>query len=551
MFYTLIRLVGGEFFVDTYVTAAPSGVADLVFPSGIAGLLTEQVKTRPGNPAIFYGDQAVSYGELGQRVRALVVSLHEAGIEYGDKVGVFFPNHPDFVAAFFAIVHLGGTVVPINPLLKADEIAHILSDSEAKGVILHEQLSAELEASLPKLNRLKTVFVLSYKGTAKMEAPKGKQVIVLNRDQLAEKEKSLDFAGKQIAEHGVRILQDQLAVLVYTSGTTGKPKGAMLTHGNLLAAIEMKRAVLDFKDTDRILAVLPLCHIYGLSVVMLGMVSQGGAMVIVEKFEPVPVLQAIQNNKVTVMPAVPAMYQFMAMELEKNSYDLSSLRYGLCGAAPLEAELLKRLDAAFGVPVLEGYALTETACIATITPLNGPRKLGSVGPKVPGVQLYVVDSKLRPLPPGRDNVGQVAVKGPNVMQGYYKQPEATEECIKDGLFLTGDLGYFDADGYLYISGRTKEMIIRGGQNVYPREVETVITRLDGVLEVAVIGVPDKYMGERVKAVVVARPGFEITEEQVKEFCSKLLAPYKVPRVVELRDSLPRNSTGKVLKRLLV
>lgn len=547
--------------MDTYVTMATSNLAEPVLPTGIAGLLAEQVKTRPTNPAIFFADQVIDFDELGRRVRALVISLHEAGIRCGDKVGVFFPNAPDFVAAFFAVVHMGGTVVPINPLLKADEIAHILSDSDAKGVIVHEQLVNELATSLPRLQKLETVFMLTYENVggvddgAKENALRsnsaGKSIVVLDKDVLARKETTLDSTARQIAQHGVSVSPDQVAVLVYTSGTTGKPKGAMLSHKNLFAAVEMKRDVLDFKDTDRILAVLPLCHIYGLAVVMLGMVSQGGAMVIVEKFDTIQVLQAIQNCKVTVMPAVPAMYQFMAMELEKNpTYDLSSLRYGLCGAAPLEAELLKRLDVAFGVPVLEGYALTETACIATITPLKGPRKLGSVGPKVPGIQLHVVDSECRPLPHGKENIGQVAVKGPNVMQGYYKQPEATADCIKDGLFLTGDLGYFDEDGYLYISGRTKELIIRGGQNVYPREVETAIMRMNNVLEVAVIGVPDKFMGERVKAVVVPRAGHTLTEDEVKEFCAGVLAPYKVPRLVEFRDALPRNSTGKVLKRLL-
>jgi len=537
--------------VDTFVALAPSKMADTLFPTGVAGLLAEQVKLKPANSAIFFGEEEISYAQLGARMSSIVIALHEAGIRSGDKVGVFFPNHPDFVAAFFAVVRLGATVVPINPLLKADEIAHILHDSESKGVIVHELLSKELQASLPKLQNLKCVFVMSYKNESTISDGSGKNVVVLDEAELARKEKSLDMAGKQIAEHGLNVSEDQLAVLVYTSGTTGKPKGAMLTHGNLFAAVNMKKAILDFQDSDRILAVLPLCHIYGLSVVMLGMMSQGGSMVIVEKFEPVTVLKAIQNRKVTITPAVPAMYQFMAMELEKNKYDLSSLRYGLCGAAPLDAELLKRLDEAFGVPILEGYALTETTCIATITPIAGPRKFGSVGPKVPGIELYVVDGKLLPLPHGKENIGQIATRGPNVMQGYYKQKPATDECLKDGLFLTGDLGYFDEDGYLYISGRTKEMIIRGGQNVYPREVETVIMRMDSVLEVAVIGVPDQYMGERVKAVVVTRPGVTLTEDEVREFCSERLAPYKVPRVVEFRDLLPRNSTGKVLKRLLV
>ncbi|MDZ4832878.1 MAG: AMP-binding protein [Candidatus Melainabacteria bacterium] len=560
--------------MDTLVAMAPFGLADSTCPHGIADLLTDRVQRGADNPAIFYGDQVLSYGQLSARMKSIAIALTEAGIKCGDKVGVFFPNHPDLVASFFAVVRIGGTVVPINPLLKADEIAHILADSDAKAVIAHQQLARELEATLPRLNELQNVFVLTYQNESsidhqladksdamggseateaiqKMVASSGKVITVLDELELRKKEHSLDLNARQIAEHGILISHDQLAVLVYTSGTTGHPKGAMLSHGNLLAAVEMKRSILDFRDTDRILAVLPLCHIYGLAVVMLGMISQGGAMVICEKFETISVLDAIEKNRVTIIPAVPAMYQFMAMELEKNPRDLSALRYGLCGAAPLEAELLNRLDAALGVPVLEGYALTETACIATITPLSGPRKPGSVGPKVPGVELYVVDNKFSPLPRGRANVGQVAVRGPNVMSGYYKQKEASDDCIKDGLFLTGDLGWFDEDEYLHISGRTKELIIRGGQNIYPREVETAIMRMESILEVAVIGIPDKYMGERVKAVVVVKPGNTVTEDQVKEFCTNCLAPYKVPRIVEFSDGLPRNSTGKVLKRMLL
>lgn len=552
--------------MDTLVAVAQSRMADSTCPSGVADLLIERVHSGAANPAIFYGDQVISYAQLGSRTKAIAIALTEAGIKCGDKVGVFFPNHPDLVASFFAVLRIGGTVVPINPLLKSDEITHILSDSEAKAIIAHEVLVHELESTLPRLKELRNVFVLSYneQNTESASSPPspterikklaldGNQSIsVLTETEIARKEKTLDLTARQIAEHGISILHDQLAVLVYTSGTTGHPKGAMLSHGNLLAACALKRSILDFRETDRILAVLPMCHIYGLCVVMLGMISQGGAMVICEKFETIPVLNAIESKGVTIIPAVPAMYQFMAMELEKNPRKFPALRYGLCGAAPLEAELLKRLDAALGVPVLEGYALTETACIATITPLSGPRKPGSVGPKVPGIELYVVDNKYRPLPPGRANIGQVAVRGPNVMSGYYKQKEASDDCIKDGLFLTGDLGWFDEDEYLHISGRTKELIIRGGQNIYPREVETAIMRMESVLEVAVIGVPDKYMGERVKAVVVVRPGHEVTEDQIKDFCTNCLAPYKVPRIVEFRDILPRNSTGKVLKRLLL
>ena len=296
--------------MDALVAMAPSRLADSTCPSGIADLLTERLKNGGANPAIFYGEQVVSYAQLCGRMKAIAIALSEAGIKCGDKVGVFFPNHPDLVASFFAVVRIGCTVVPINPLLKADEIAHILSDSEAKAVIAHEQLTRELQATLPRLHELRNVFVLSYENGStdkdaidQMVASSGKTIAILDDKEIGKKEKSIDVAARQIAEHGIAIAHDQLAVLVYTSGTTGNPKGAMLSHGNLLAAVALKRSILDFRETDRILAVLPMCHIYGLSVVMLGMVSQGGAMVICEKFETIPVLNAIESKRVTIIPA--------------------------------------------------------------------------------------------------------------------------------------------------------------------------------------------------------------------------------------------------------
>lgn len=523
-------------------------------PGGLADILRDRARQQPQSTAVIYEGQEISYGTVASRTKAISAALFEAGIRRGDKVGVMFPNHPDFVAAFFGVVGLGATVVAINPLLKADEIKYILEDSNARAAIVAEKLIGELKSCAADVEGLEHVFVFAYGAMEKEQFTFGEEAKVTVFDASHSHElptPPLTDLARQVGEQGLPCSPDELAVLVYTSGTTGKPKGAMLTHGNLISAVRLKKNVITYSASDRVLAVLPLCHIYGLGVVMLGILSDGGSLVIIEKFEAAKVLEVMQSSKVTVAPMVPAMFQFIALEMEKQSYDLSSLRLGLCGGAPITADLLRKLDVAFGVPIVEGYALTETACIATITPPSGPRKPGSCGPVVPGAQVRVVDSLGNPLPPGRDNVGEVVIAGPSVLQGYYKKPEATAEAIKDGWFYSGDLGWFDEDGYLYICGRTKEMIIRGGQNIYPREIETVITKMEGVIEAAVVGIPDELMGERVKAFVALRPGVECTEEDVKQFCSQHLASYKLPRLVEFVDLLPRNSTGKVLKRLLV
>jgi Acyl-CoA synthetases (AMP-forming)/AMP-acid ligases II len=534
--------------VDVVDALATTGL-----PGGLADILRDKARQQPHSTAVIYEGREISYGTVASRTRAISATLFEAGIRRGDKVGVMFPNHPDFVAAFFGVVGLGATVVAINPLLKADEIKYILEDSDARAAIVHEKLIGELKSCATNVKDLENVFVFSYGAKEKEQFTFGEAKVTIfdasNPHELPTP--PLTDLARQVGEQGLPCSPEELAVLVYTSGTTGKPKGAMLSHGNLISAVRLKKNVITYTSSDRVLAVLPLCHIYGLGVVMLGILSDGGSLVIVEKFEAAKALEVMEASKVTVAPMVPAMFQFMALEMEKKSYDLSSLRLGLCGGAPITADLLLKLDVAFGVPIVEGYALTETACIATITPPSGPRKPGSCGPVVPGAQVRVIDTNGEPLPPGRENVGEVVIAGPSVLQGYYKKPEATAEAIKDGWFYSGDLGWFDEDGYLYICGRTKEMIIRGGQNIYPREIETVIAKMDGVIEAAVVGIPEELMGERVKAFVALRPGVKFTEDDVKQFCSEHLASYKVPRLVEFVDLLPRNSTGKVLKRLLI
>jgi long-chain acyl-CoA synthetase len=508
--------------------------------TGVANLLDFRSRTHGAKEAVVFGAQRMSFSQLCGRSRAIANQLKQHGIKFGDRVALFLPNGIDFIATFFAVLGIGAVVVPINPLLKADEISHILQDSEASILVVHDALANAALQSLSNAPEMRSVILCGATDLgAATRIPEPLRV-----DELA------DTIAPENQDWPIAIQPEtDLGVLVYTSGTTGKPKGAMLTHHNLLSVFPSRLDMFDVDERDKCLATLPLCHIYGLTVVMIGTIARGGTLVIMPKFEAKGALELIDREGVTVLPAVPAMYNMMLAELEENPYDVSSIRLCFSGGSPLPPELMPQIESTFEAAGIEGYALTETSCVATINPLHGVRKIGSVGPAVPGVQLAIFDEKLKQLPPGPDNVGEIGVKGPNVMVGYYKQPASTAEALKDGWFLTGDLGYRDEDNYLFIVGRKKELILRGGANVYPREVEDVIMQIAGVREVAVIGVPDERMGERVKAIVVLSQA-SLTAEAIKEYCAEHLADYKVPRIVEFSDGLPRNSTGKVLKRLL-
>jgi long-chain acyl-CoA synthetase len=509
---------------------------------GVVGILLDRTGRHGEKEALTFLDRRITYGQLLRRTRSIAWQLRLAGVKKGDKVGLFFPNHPDYVASLFAVASLAATAVPINPLLKCEEISHILQDSGATVLILHETGLTEAIAAVDKGGHQVSHLFVSAAPSEQLTGSAGKAKL--------ERLTDVEDAPASMSWPTPLNPEKDLSALVYTSGTTGKPKGAMLTHKNVLSIFPARLDMFDLSEGDVCLAALPLCHIYGLTVVMMGTLSKGGRLVVIPKFEVQQVLKTLASERVTVLPAVPSMYQFLLMEYEKNPVDLSALRICFAGAAALPPAVLKKVEESFGAPVMEGYGLTESSCAATINPLHGPRKVGSIGPALPGLHIEIADSAGNLLPTGESHVGEIIISGPNVMQGYHNNPQATAEVLKDGWFHTGDLGYKDDDGYIYIVGRQKEMIIRGGQNIYPREIEEVLLRLAGVADAAVIGVPDELMGERVKAFVVPFKGQAFTVEQIKEHCAKLLAEYKVPRLVEFLETLPRNSTGKVLKRLL-
>jgi long-chain acyl-CoA synthetase len=340
------------------------------------------------------------------------------------------------------------------------------------------------------------------------------------------------------------------AVIVYTAGTTGRPKGAELTHFQLFMNADTPGRLFGIRDDDVVLVVLPLFHVFGLSSILDVCVRFAATMSLVPRFEPAKVLEVIARDRVTVFEGVPTMYIALLNHPDRDRFDTSSLRVGVSGGAPIPAEVIDEVERSFGIVVLEGYGLSETASTTTFDVSAEERRIYSVGKPIYGVEVQVWDAGGQVLPPGRENVGELVVRGVNVMRGYHGNPVATRESMTDGWFHTGDLGYVDEDGFFFVVDRKKELIIRGGENVYPREVEDVLYSHPAVAEAAVVGVPDDRLGQEVKAVVALRPGRTATEEDLIGYVRERVASYKYPRTVEFREDLPMNATGKILKREL-
>ena len=498
----------------------------------LAVTLRESARRVPDKPAMILGDTRISYAVLNGLSDLVAANLSAGGLAAGDRVGLQLPNIPEFVIAYFGILKAGGVVVPMNVLLKAPEIEFQLRDSGAVALI-----SCAAAAD---------------------EAVKGADAAGV---------RSLFFAGPEVQVTGGASFGDLLAgdapepqlapvspadpaVIIYTSGTTGTPKGAVLSHFTLYMNADKSGQLFAFDDSDIVLVALPLFHVFGLSSILNVCVLLGGTMSLTPRFEPAAVLAQIQRDRVTIFEGVPTMYVALLQVPGLDDYDTSSLRVAVSGGAPMPAEVIDSFERRFGVVILEGYGLSETSSTTTFNISAEQRKVYSVGKPIWGVSVQVWNDQGRPQPAGAEHVGEIVVRGPNVMTCYHGNPEATAQAFADGWFHTGDLGYFDADGYLFIVGRIKDLIIRGGYNVYPREVEEVIYAHPAVAEAAVLGVPDPRLGEEVHAVVAVRAGQSVTEDELIDFTRSRLAAYKYPRTVEFRESLPKGPSGKILKREL-
>lgn len=501
-------------------------------------LLSDSIRNGAENHAervaLIFHDAEITYGKLAAGVEALAAGLRARGIKPGERIGLLLPNCPAFVGAYYAAGFVGAVAVPVNPTLKPLELEYIWRDADIRLVLTIPTLlptAAEARKNLPGLREVLPIDPL--------QPPAEWNLFPDN---------SPDSETREIPLPEIKTDANDCAVIIYTSGTTGYPKGAMLSHRNLLRNIEQIQARLHFQPTDRFLGVLPLFHSFAATVCMNLTLAIGATVCLMENFTPSRVYEAMQKNRLSVIPAVPAIFNALLPFGADSPSEFSALRMLVSGGAPLPASTLAALETRFRVPVLEGDGPTECSPVTSVNPLEGPRKIGSVGPPLPGVEAAIFDDENKSLPP--EAVGEIVVRGDNVMLGYLNQPDATAEAMTGGWYHTGDIGRMDADGYIYIMARKKDMIITSGLNVYPREIEEVLLTHPAVKDAAVIGLPDALRGEEVVAVVIRKPDVEISERDLMRYCRERLAPYKAPRRVIFREVLPYGSAGKVVKRLL-
>jgi long-chain acyl-CoA synthetase len=499
----------------------------------LAVILNETAQSAPERPVVVYDGGQLTYAELDQASDRLAAALAAAGIKPGDRVALQLPNIPQFLISYFGILKAGGAVVPLNVMLKAPEVAFLLGDSGAAVLITWEGVLAEA-AKGAEAAGLDRVYAVGHAG-------EGGGAVPFER-LLAGPPPLREMASREPTD---------TAVIVYTSGTTGRPKGAELTHLQLYMNADIPGRLFGVRPDDVVITVLPLFHVFGLSSILDICVRFGCTMSLVPRFTPAAVLTAIQRDRATIFEGVPTMFADLLFHPDLDRYDLSSLRIAISGGASIPAPVLDAFEKRFGLVILEGYGMTETASTITQNLSAAERRPYSVGQPIWGTQTQVWGDDDRPLPPGPEHVGEIVTRGAHVMKGYLNHPEATASAFTGDWLHTGDLGYFDQDGFLFIVSRKKELIIRGGYNVYPSEIENVLHAHPAVAEAAVVGIPDARLGEEVMAVIIRRPAMAVSEPELVAYCRQRLAGYKCPRVYQFRSELPKNTLGKVLKDELV
>jgi long-chain acyl-CoA synthetase len=485
----------------------------------LARLLTDAAAAHPDAVALKMDDLEVTYAQLDEATARVAGVLDGKGVLPGDRVGIMLPNVPYFAFAYFGVLRAGAVVVPMNPLLKQREVAFYLGDPEAKLLFAWHQFADAAQAGAD---------------TAGVDC-----IIVESGDF------ETLLGGAEPRRDVVARADDDTAVILYTSGTTGRPKGAELTHGNLRSNTEAARGLLSASGATVALGALPLFHAFGQTCGLNLMMTVGGCLTLLPRFDAGRALEIVERDRVTLFEGVPTM--FAAMVAHEGDVDASSLELCVSGGAAMPVDVMRRFEERFGCIVLEGYGLSETSPIASFSRAERERKPGSIGLPIDGVEMRVVADDGTEVPQGE--VGEIAIRGPNVMKGYWQRPEATAEAIDPaGWFRTGDLARVDEDGYFFIVDRKKEMIIRGGFNVYPREIEEVLYEHPAVHEAAVIGIPHESLGEEVTAAVSLKPGSEATAEDLRDYVKERVAAYKYPRKVWVLDELPKGPTGKISKR---
>ncbi|MFE7267228.1 long-chain fatty acid--CoA ligase [Streptomyces sp. NPDC057592] len=485
-------------------------------------LLARSVRSHADRTTVRQGGALLTYAQLDEMTAGFAGLLHAEGLRAGDRVAVALPNVIHFPVVYYGILRAGGVVVPMNPLLKSGEMAFVLRDCGARLVVAAPACADE---------------------AAPAAAQAGAKCLVAEPamfDALLRSVPPMTGAA--------RCADDDTAVILYTSGTTGTPKGAELTHRNLVSnALTTARTLLRVGPDDVLFGGLPLFHAFGQTCALNTAVAAGCCLTLLPRFDAGEALETMRRDEVTVFLGVPTMYN--ALLQNGIGQPLPRLRLAVSGGASLPVELLHAAERELGVSVLEGYGLSETSPVACFNPPDRPRKPGSIGVPVHGVELRLVADDGSPAGPGE--VGELVIRGSNVMKGYWNRPDATARAFRDGWFHSGDLARVDEDGYYFVVDRKKDLVIRGGYNVYPREIEEVLYRHPDVLEAAVVGVPDPAHGEEIAAVVVLRPGARTTSDELRDYVRQRVAAYKYPRIVRFADALPKGATGKILKRDIV
>jgi len=506
-------------------------------------VLEDSARRFPTKDAFIFMDTRVNFAQLNGAANQIANGLKALGIGKGDKVALNCLNLPYFPMIYFGILKAGATVVPLSVLLKRDEVAYHLQDSEAKACFCfigtpELPMAQENFAGFQQVDSCEHFFVITPKPTDPSPIEGAKTLGML-------------MAGQAPTIETAQTSAEDTAVIIYTSGTTGRPKGAELTHSSLFLNAKLSTGICDMNQDDKLLIVLPMFHIFAMTVLMNAGIYKGSTSVLLPRFDAEAVLGLMQKHQVTIFAGVPTMYWGL-VSYKNELFDLEAiakqLKICVSGGASLPLQVLENFEAKFNVKILEGYGMSEGSPVVTFNHLDVGRKPGSIGTPVWGVEVKIVDEEGNEVPVGEK--GELIYRGHNVMKGYYKKPEANAKTIRNGWLHSGDVATKDGDGFYYIVDRTKDMIIRGGLNVYPREVEEVMMKHEAVSMVAVIGVPDDKMGEEIKACVVLNDSMTVSEDELMEWTKATIAAYKYPRIISFMDALPMNATGKILKKEL-
>jgi acyl-CoA synthetase (AMP-forming)/AMP-acid ligase II len=511
-------------------------------PANIRELLETRVEQTPDKDFLLLesGDRVFTYRLFDDEVNRAAYALLSLGVRKGDRVSLLLTNRAEFLIFYFACFKIGAWAGPVNALLKPQEIEFIIADSEAGTVVTQPDLLPHLEEAREHVKSLRNVIIVG----------DDEWTVIDNDDNDSERGRDVSESNSEPQTLNPELNRDDKAVIIYTSGTTGKPKGVLLTHGNLLSNAQQIAEWLRLTADDRSLVVMPLFHVNALMTTAMAALWAGGSIVLAPRFSASHHWETISRYGVTYFGSVATMLSMLNhtnTEGLPTALDVSRFRFALCGSAPVPVEVLKTFESLFKFPVIEGYGLSESTCRATFNPID-ERRAGSVGKPI-GNEVRIFDENDVELAP--QQVGEIVLRGPNIMKGYYKNEAATREAFRSGWFHTGDLGYRDEDAFFYVVDRKSELIIRAGENIYPREVDEVLYQHSRVKDAATVGVPHELYGEEVKSFVVLREGEQISEQEIIEFCRERLADFKCPKSVEFVEDIPKGPTGKLLKRELI